>query len=258
MYNKVFKSNQVNIGIPVQIKVPLNYQNIKRAKTSNADTNFEIPKNKAEDTQRLIKQARLEAENITKEAELEAKKLIKSAKEEAKTIRNQAEEESRKKGLEKGYKEAKREYEGLIKEAESIKENTLKEYKTALAGIERDAINMILDITKRVIGNEMSQNKDYLLGLVKEAFAECSNKENITMRVSPEDHDFITNNKNKILTAAEGTGEFGIEKDMSLKEGELVLESPYGNVNTGVDTKMNKVKEVFEKVLKDDKHIIQR
>jgi len=34
--NKVFKSSQINIGIPVQIKVPItpaNYQNVKKLKS---------------------------------------------------------------------------------------------------------------------------------------------------------------------------------------------------------------------------------
>ncbi|GAE88960.1 FliH/SctL family protein [Acetivibrio straminisolvens] len=258
--NKIFKSSQINIGIPVQIKVPINYQNIKRVKESEIDFDScineksEIFGKKCENEKvvnekEILEKAEKEAEEIIKQAELEAAKILEEAREKGMQLIAEIEEDSRQRGFEKGYEEAKNQYEDLLQEAELIRENALKEYKETLQGIEKDAMNVILDISRKVIGTEISMNKDKLLEMIAQAFERCSNRESITLKVSLADYDFIVENKDRILSTVEGIGQLEIVKDQALKLGALILETPYGSVDAGMDTKLKKIEEAFFKVL---------
>jgi len=183
-----------------------------------------------------LEKARKQADEIIRQAELEAAKILEEAKE-------------KQKGFEKGYEEAKSQYEDLIQEAELIRENALKEYQETLQSIEKDALNIILDISRKVIGTEISMNKEKLLEMIAQAFERCSNRENITLKVSSADYDFIIENKDRILSMVEGIGQLEIVKDQALKLGALILETPYGSVDAGMDTKLKKIEEAFFKVL---------
>ncbi|HHV29866.1 MAG TPA: flagellar biosynthesis protein [Clostridium sp.] len=256
MYNnKVFKSSQINIGIPVQIKVPINYQNIKRVKEPEIDFDScvneksEILSKKLENEKAMLEKARHEADEIIKEAELEASKILEEAREKGLQLIAEIEEDSRQRGFEKGYEEAKSQYEDLVQEAEFIRENALKEYKEALQSIEKDAMNVILDISRKVIGAEISMNKEKLLDMISQAFERCSNREDITLKVSSADYDFIVENKDRILSMVEGIGQLDIVKDQALKFGALILETPFGSVDAGMDTKLKKIEEAFYKIL---------
>lgn len=174
---------------------------------------------------------------------------MEEAKEKGLLLMAEIEEDSRQKGFEKGYEEAKSQYEDLIQEAELIRENALKEYQETLQSIEKDALNIILDISRKVIGTEISMNKEKLLEMIAQAFERCSNRENITLKVSSADYDFIIENKDRILSMVEGIGQLEIVKDQALKLGALILETPYGSVDAGMDTKLKKIEEAFFKVL---------
>jgi flagellar assembly protein FliH len=249
LYNKIFKSSQVNIGIPVQIRAPLNYQNIKRTNAVHIGPDFESVKNKVEDAQEVLEKTRLEAESIIREAELEADRIIENARKKAEELKSLIEEESRQKGYEEGYEEAKKQHNDLIREAEAVKENALKEYKEVLEGIEKDAVDVIIGVSRKVIDDEINLNQEYLLNLVRQAFEKCSNRENIAIKVSSKDYEFIEENKDKILSMTEGIDGLDIIEDKSLKPGDLILETAYGSVDSGVNTKIKKIEEAFEKVL---------
>lgn len=250
MYNKIFKSNQISIGVPIQIRRPANYHNIKKAN----DLKFDIGKNVEDKIENLshdelIDRAKEEAAAIIKEAELEAIKLIKVAQNEGDKAKQSIEKMAREEGLKKGYKEGKEKYENLIEEAELIKRNAEEEYREILDGVEKDAVNVILDIAKKVIGEQISLNKESILEVLRKGFEKCSNKEDITIKVSPSDHDFVVENREKILSLTEGIGKLDIRKDSSLKAGDCIIETPYGAVDAGVSTKLQKIEDNFMKLI---------
>lgn len=197
----------------------------------------------------IIDRAKEEAETIIKEAEREAVKLIEVAQVEGDKLKKSIEDEARAEGFKKGYEEAKRQYENLIEEAELIKKNAEEEYRELLNGVEKDAVNVILDIAKKVIGEEVSLNKENILQVLRKGFEKCSNKEDIIIKVASIDHDFVVNNREKILSLTEGIGKLDIKKDPSLNAGDVIIETPYGTVNAGVSTKLKKIEDAFIKLI---------
>lgn len=254
MYNKIFKSDQVNVGGPVQIRVPVNFQTIKMAYKTNAkfeDENLEQEVTEIEEAnyEDIIERAKIQSEELIKAAESQAQRIIEDAEDEACERIKALEAEARQQGFEKGYEEAKNMYEHLLSEAENIREHAKVEYSEVMAGIERDAIELIMDIARRVIGEEITLNKGHLVNIVGEALGKSSNRDNITVRVSAQDYDYVLDNTDKLLSMAEGIGEIDIKKDAALKPGDCLVETSYGSIDAGVETKLRKIEEAFIKMV---------
>jgi len=244
----IYKNYQVNIGIPFQIRSPLNLHGVNTVddddiKIEEMETSPEI------DPESIIAEAREKADSIINEAKLKASMIIKEAEEEANKLTNEIIENARKAGYEKGYIEGRNQYENLIKEAELIRENAKAEYKEILAGIEKDVINLSFEIAEKVLAYEIDTNKEGILHLVKQAIEKCTNRESIIIKVSPADYDTINQNTEKLREMIEDLGNLQVKKDLSLKSGNFLVENLYGSIDAGIETKLKKIEEAFMQVI---------
>lgn len=249
MYNKVFKNYQINVGSPFQIKQPVNIkivpdeEDIEQNINDNNDAVYE------ESPEDILAKAREEAEIIIREAHYEAERIISNTETEIDQIKAKVEKESREKGFDEGYEEGRKQYEQLINEAEAIKEQAGAEYAEVLAGIESDAVNLVLDIVKKVIGDEVSTNKENILYLIKQAFQKCTSKNNAVLKLAIDDYDYVSANKDKLLSMVEGLSDVELKKEPSMKSGDCIIETPFGDVNAGVQTKLEKIENAFMNVI---------
>ncbi|MEN2776569.1 FliH/SctL family protein [Acetivibrio clariflavus] len=266
MYSKIFKSNEISLGEPVQIKIPTSFPAIKMAYKLDAKSESDVYEKKAlklekgnsKDLDELIQGANIESEKIIKAAEIKAQKIIEAAEKQVSERIKAIEEEARQKGFEQGYEqgyeEAKKMYEDLIFEAERIKEEANMEYNRIMSEIEADAMELVMDIARKVIGEEISVNKEHLLHLVREALGKSSNRENIVLKVSAQDYDYVVDNKEKLLSMVEGVGNLDIKRDPALKIGDCLVETPYGSIDAGVETKLAKIEDAFMKFAVNSKN----
>jgi len=237
------------MGIPFQVRNPMNFHNIKTVNTLE-QMESEIAKdeeNLSSDARydEVFSSAQEEARIIIREAELEAFKLVEDAQEVLKEHRRVLEEEARSKGYEEGIIEAKRQYDDILREAEFIKEHAKVEYKEVLAGIEEEAVSLILDIARKVISDEVTLNKEAVIYIVKQAIGKCTNKEDVTVRLCTEDFNYLSENLEELTSKVDGLGEIELKKDASLRAGACIIETPYGSVDAGIETKLNKIEEEF-------------
>lgn len=260
MYSKIFKSNEISLGEPVQIKIPANFQAIKMAYKLDVKSDSEayekkalkLEKSNSKNIEEIIQGAKNESESIIKAAEIKAQKMIEAAEKQVNERIQAIEEEARQKGFEKGYEqgyqEAKKMYEDLISEAELIREQANIEYNKIMSEIEADAIELVMDIARKVIGEEITLNKEHLIYLASEALGKSSNRDNIVLKVSTQDYDYLVDNKEKLLSMVEGVGNLDIKRDPALKTGDCIVETPYGSIDAGVETKLMKIEEAFMKM----------
>ncbi len=243
------------MGIPFQVKAPHTSNIIKHKAVKNINEE-EIDEDLEEDVEEkgpspeeILENAKKEAEFIVKEAEFEAERILEEIKEQCDEYRAEIERQAMESGYEKGENEAKSQYNDLIKEAEFIREHAKSEYNEVLQSIESDAVEMILDIAKKVINTEISQNKEAILYMVKDAFGNCSNIESVTLKVSSDNYELLVKSKDELISMVEGLDDLEIKKDLSLKSGGCILETPFGTVDAGKDTKFQKIEEAFKLVL---------
>lgn len=248
MSSKVFKNSQVTYGVPFQVRIPLAFQNIKQQEELQGI--FVKPEEPEiiEKPEELIVKAQEEAAIIIREAEHEARKIMEDAYREAKEKAASMEEEAWQNGYAEGIAAAQKEYEAAIMEAEGIKANAAEEHRKALAAIEAEVIELVMKVSEKVIHSEISLNKENMIHLIKEALVKCSNKKDIIIKVAPEDYNFLDSNRDKLDAVIGYTGEIELMQDMSFKSGSCILETPFGNMDAGVGTKLRKIEEAFREL----------
>ncbi len=254
--NKIFKHNQVNVGIPFLIKSPVTYQPpvarvINSAHKADLQELEETPKIDYKAMgEEIISKAKVEADYIIKEALLEAKEIMSKAQAEIQELREKTYQEAGEEGYNTGIAQAKEEYDGLLQEAQEIKEQAGMEYKQVLASLEADAVNTILDIARKVISTEL-QNKENILLLVKEAFDKCAKDRKAVLKLSEDDYEYVSENKDKLLAMLQRSEDIEIKKDLSLSDGGCVIDTPFGSIDASAETKLKKIEDDFINLLEE-------
>ena len=249
MSSMIFKNYQVNVGSPFEIKAPLNFDSIKKVSLNEIeDIAEEEEVIREQDPRELTDKAREQAQMIVEEAKREADILISTAESEISALKKTVEEEAWQKGYEDGLNAAQSEYAALLQEAESIKIQAGQDYEKILESIENDTVDVIMEVARKVICTEISINKEDILYLIKQAFEKCSNKEGIVLRVSQDDYSYVMDNITVLRSMIQGSPEFEVKKDASLNEGDCLVETLFGTIDAGVQTKIKKIEEAFRKI----------
>lgn len=242
--SKVYKSNYVSIGNPKPI---INIFENKAEAAAKDEISCCVEE---EDTNSIIEDAKQMYLKIIEEANSEAQEIIKSAELEAQKLISASEEEGYRKGYESGYLEGKGEAQSIIDEASAIKEFLDKRKESLCKEAEGEVLQLVLEIARKVIGNELEQNKEAILSLVNQALQKCAFKQKLVLKISPYDSELINENKNRICMMVEGVSDIEIVPDLSLSQGSCIVETPSGEINSSIDVQIKEIEKIFNYLYK--------
>lgn len=253
--NKIFKNHQINIGMPFPVKAPITYQPpVRKVNLTvvNLDSDAEEAETEKIDykamSEEIVSKAREEADMIVKEALLDAKDILSQASVETAALREQALQAARQEGYEEGKASAEQEYARLLEEAEEIKNQAGIEYNQILASVEEDAVNTILEIAKKVISQEL-KCKENLFLMIRDAFDKCSRDRKATLKLSETDYNTATENQDELMQILQMPDNLEIKKDMTMEEGDCIIETPYGSIDAGAETKFENIESDLKSLL---------
>ncbi len=248
----VYKRSQVNIGNPYKVITRQEESTITEEAYEEAASTVLDKDEELAISQDIIFKAKEEAATIKREAELEAEKLLSEAKEEAEIIRTEAEQKAKEEGYRKGEELAQQHYDRLLTEAQEFRDKCKEDYEKTIAGLEADIVELVLGIASKVVGDEIKNNKETILSIVRDTIKSSTNHENIVVKVSVEDYDFVVQNQNELLSMSGDINEIEIKKDSSLTKGSCIVESGFGSVDGSVETRMENIKQAFYDILGDN------
>jgi len=237
--SKVVKSYQVHIHSVKKIHHP-EFSFIKPDEFQEESNGFD--ENKAE---LMLDNARVEAERIISEAQQTAGRILEDARQEISEMRILVLEEAREQGYQEGYNEIVQKAESILQEAEEIKKAARQEYNELMNRAEKDMIQIILDISKKIIGDELQERADKISSLVAQALAECKKSEEAVVKVSPEDYDGVHEHLNTIIRNAGYSGKLEIKKDVALSQGDCIIETPTDNIDASVKVQLEALEEAL-------------
>lgn len=246
----VYKKSQVNIGNPYKMKVQpqvskapvMTFEEVDEPEENNEDKEFAI-------SQDIIFKAKEEAALMLREAELEAERLLNEAKAEIKRISEETYTQAKEEGYKEGEALAQEQYKGIIAEAEEYREKCKKLYEDTLSTLERDMIELVLDIAAKVVGEEIRNNQEAIIGVIKDTIKSCSNHEKVVLKVSCQDYDFVVENKDRILSLVPDIESLEIKKDSTLDKGACIVDTGFGLVDGSADTRFENIKQAFYDIL---------
>lgn len=193
----------------------------------------------------ILNNARQEAAQIIDDANNQAKNIVKQAKEEAKDIKNEAQQS----GYNDGVISAQNEYQSMSEQLESDYANRSQqleqEYQSLRENLEPDLVNTLVDVFAKVTHTIAEDNKEVVLHLINNVLKNVENSHEFTIKVSPEDYEFVVNNQGKIYCSMSNEINIDVVQDASLKSSECIVETDTGVFNCGLDIELNNlIKEI--------------
>lgn len=245
MYNaygsNVYKKYQVNIGTPYPVKPK------KPAVSKPADPEPRLsPQDQAEE---ILEKARLEAERIISEASGEANKMLEEARQKIAEYMLEAEQKAKEEGYKNGETLARQHYQSLLDEAEALRQQAREVLENTVSSLEEEMVNTVLEIGRKIIGMEISQNRDAILGLIRTAMLGSSISDEIIVHVSPDDYEYVEENRDKLVLNGKNSRNIKIYEDCSLKKGECYVETGYGSVDSSIETQFENIERTFRELL---------
>lgn len=246
MYNaygsNVFKKYQVNMGSPYQVR-PRKASPVYKADMDVKETGIQ------KEAEAILENARLEAGKILQMANKEANEMLEAAQEKIAVHILEVEQKAKEDGYKKGEALARQHYQELLTEAEAMKKEAQKVLEETVSDMEEELVETVLQIGRKIIGMELSLNRDVILGLVRNALLGSSLCDEVIVHVSQDDYDYVEENKDRILPAGKNFKSITIIRDHSLQKGGCFIETGFGIVDSSIETQYAAVERALWEIL---------
>lgn len=141
----------------------------------------------------------------------------------------------------------KQRWDALEKRFSTIVNDLVSQTKQYLVTIERSAVELTLEIANKLIGHAVEINPEYIIDIVNTAIGKAGGAAVKTVRVSPEDMEFI-----EVVGIArkikEYDGSWQFESDASVRSG-CIVQTTAGEIDFQLDVAWERIKEQVLKVL---------
>ncbi|MDT8901290.1 FliH/SctL family protein [Anaeroselena agilis] len=224
----------------------------------------EEPLPEAEETaaeEDVVSAASGEAVTIIAAARETAAAVVAAANEDAAKLRREAYDEGYEKGFAEGrvngeaagLEQAREQTRGTVAEAAERATELLalarQQADEALAGAERQVVELALAVASKVLAREVAENPTVILPIVRAALERVQDQEQITIRVNPECYELVLSARPELQAAMARAASVAVVADGALRDGDCIVETPFGTVDARVDTQLEMVKAALKDLL---------
>lgn len=258
---KILKTENLNISSPVVIDT------FYKASTDKGNENqkgFDLKSIKKDsNTYRIIKENLKKIQNlrdvIIKTANLESEHIIKEAKNKIEELKIEANKngyeegfnKGYKEGLEKGIKDGNKKTSDILNEAKDIKRSIINERNNLEKQFECDMVDTILKCVNKIIGDNLKLKNEYIVELIKKGLNNYEASDVVTARVCDDDYEYCIKNKDRIIKNLGYIKELNIVKDLSLKKGDCIINTPSGLIDSGITTQLKELEVSLKGVINE-------
>jgi flagellar assembly protein FliH len=158
-------------------------------------------------------------------------------------------------GYDKGIEEGKRQAErGLanvfralreaVDELSGLREQVLRE-------AEEDLLKLAIMVARKVIHQEIATDRLILAKVVAAAVNSASEREEIVIRLNPEDHRLVQAHKNLYLNGFNDDRLLDLKSDDSVAQGGCIVDTAMGEIDARTDAQLD---EIFKRLLEEKKN----
>ena len=162
-----------------------------------------------------------------------------------------------KEGFEKGKKEAEERYKKLenilkkdfqekIQSINTFLKNLEKESKELILNMDKEVLNLALNIAQKLILKEIERDPEISLRLVKEALNYIAEGTELNIKVNPEEYKFLEENLLKYISPSQ---KIKLIPDESISKGGIFIETSLGVIDATFEKRWKKL---LETLLKDE------
>ena len=162
-----------------------------------------------------------------------------------------------KEGFEKGKKEAEERYKKLenilkkdfqekIQSINTFLKNLEKESKELILNMDKEVLNLALNIAQKLILKEIERDPEISLRLIREALNYIAEGTELNIKVNPEEYKFLEENLLKYISPSQ---KIKLIPDESISKGGIFIETSLGVIDATFEKRWKKL---LETLLKDE------
>lgn len=148
-------------------------------------------------------------------------------------------------GFEKGKLDAREEFQPCLASAENIIQEMSGFRKKMYAKVEREMIEMVISLVKKVIHFELSTRDDSIQEMIRLAVQSVLDKESMTIKINPADKEHAENFRPELQHLFGEIKNISFEASTGIDRGGCIIETNFGTV----DARMDKLGEQIDKIL---------
>ncbi len=182
------------------------------------------------------------------EAQAEARQLIEEIRLHANMAQKEAAERGLAEGREEGRRQGREEFARLMKHARDLYQQALQEREKLLNSAEAELARLSIKVAEQIIGQEVRSSGEVIMGVVRHALTGIKDREEVLIRVSPDDYHIVNEDRTTLARMVEGLKNFELVVDSKVEAGGCIIETNLGNVDARLVTQLAAIATAFERV----------
>jgi len=199
---------------------------------------FAEVKRQTDEAQVLKQEAVEEAERIIAQAQTKVRELEAEIRQTLEGERKDAREQGKTEGKEEGYADGKSEVDRLIQRTQVVLERAQDKRADILKETEKEIVNLVLLIARKVIKVISENQRNIIIANVIEALRKVKAKGNILIKVNLADLQLATEHKQNFINMMEGVQSINIVEDSSVDKGGCIIETDFGEIDARIASQL--------------------
>lgn len=206
---------------------------------------FNLVQESKEKAKRDEEEARHNAEQIVERAKLEVERMVKEAELRVAEIEHEAYQKGYDAGREVGFKKGQAEVRRLIDRLGTIVGQAIDVREDIIAASEKQMVDMILLIARKVIKDEIVERKEVVLNNIREALRRIKDRDRVDIRVNFSDLELTTAHKDELIKMMESLRKVNIYEDSRIDRGGCIIETDVGSIDARISTQLKEMEEAI-------------
>jgi len=172
----------------------------------------------------------------------EIEKILQQTEQKITEVRKNAYEQGFSEGVTKGSETQKNEVLTVMDTLRTLMEEVGTFKEKTLEASEKQLLDLCFSMAEMVVHQEISQDKRVILSVLKAAFRNIVERENIKIRINPDDYQYMVEIKTDFINSMDGVRNVFFEEDGSISRGGAVIETSSGEVDARISEQLNEIK----------------
>jgi flagellar assembly protein FliH len=206
---------------------------------------FQLTQEASEKAKKEIEKARLEAEQLIQRAKTEVERMVKEAEMRVAEIEHEAYQKGYEAGREVGFKKGQAEVRRLVDRLGVIIGQAIDIREEIIAASEKQMVEMILMIARKVIKDEVAERKEVVLNNIREALKRIKGRDRVNIRVNFADLELTTAHKDELIKMMESLRKVNIYEDSRVDRGGCIIETDVGAIDARISTQLKEIEDAI-------------
>ena len=149
-------------------------------------------------------------------------------------------------GHKDGLDENRKKVDKALTDLEKLANEIIASEKTFLKQAEQNLIHLALEISKRIILQEVQSDENIVVNIVRDALTQVADKSKIVILVNPDDLENIKSHRRELMDEDRDIEDLEFTPDPRIDPGECFVETKSGSVDGRFSSQMAEIKRKFD------------